>query len=228
MIDAIKIKATAEFGKYIPGKLWGYGWLLIMYSQQAKDKKRIIYSSYLEIICSVLGAILLFLLSLIFIDNILLNQYKLFIFGLCIIFCFSIHPKLLVFITNFVLKLLKKELFKIEITFTDVLTIVSLYSLNWFLFGFSFYLFINSFYSISINSFFYVLDSFILSSLAGFIALFAPAGLGVREGVLILAFKQIMPASIAGIISVASRLWLTLGEIFVFVILIIISKLFKK
>jgi uncharacterized membrane protein YbhN (UPF0104 family) len=46
----------------------------------------------------------------------------------------------------------------------------------------------------------------------GLIAVFAPAGLGVREGTLVYLLTYIVPAPIAVILSVATRLWMTLVE----------------
>ena len=53
------------------------------------------------------------------------------------------------------------------------------------------------------------------SYLAGYLALFAPGGVGVREAVLVLAMPRfgLMPAPDAAIVAIASRLWLTVLEI---------------
>ncbi len=53
------------------------------------------------------------------------------------------------------------------------------------------------------------------SYLAGYLALFAPGGVGVREAVLVLAMPRFQLASVAdaAVIAVASRLWLTVLEI---------------
>jgi hypothetical protein len=53
------------------------------------------------------------------------------------------------------------------------------------------------------------------SYLAGYLALFAPGGIGVREAVLVLAMPrfQLASAADAAVIAVASRLWLTALEV---------------
>jgi hypothetical protein len=53
------------------------------------------------------------------------------------------------------------------------------------------------------------------SYLAGYLALFAPGGVGVREAVLVLAMPrfQLASAADAAVIAVASRLWLTVLEV---------------
>jgi uncharacterized membrane protein YbhN (UPF0104 family) len=52
-----------------------------------------------------------------------------------------------------------------------------------------------------------------ISSTLGLIAIFAPSGLGVREGVLVYLLSLMMPPPIAVIISILTRIWMTLIEI---------------
>ena len=53
------------------------------------------------------------------------------------------------------------------------------------------------------------------SYLAGYLALFAPGGVGVREAALVLAMPrfQLASATDAAVIAITSRLWLTVLEI---------------
>jgi len=59
-------------------------------------------------------------------------------------------------------------------------------------------------------------------------AIFVPAGLGVRESVMIVALAEIMLKSLSGIIAILSRLWLTASEIFVFFIVFSIDLILKN
>jgi len=52
-----------------------------------------------------------------------------------------------------------------------------------------------------------------ISSTLGLIAIFAPSGLGVREGVLVYLLSFMMATPVAVIISILTRLWMTLIEI---------------
>lgn len=56
---------------------------------------------------------------------------------------------------------------------------------------------------------------FVGSYLIGFMALFAPGGIGIREGAMTLALKQsgLAVGSVAALLVLASRLWLTVLEI---------------
>jgi uncharacterized membrane protein YbhN (UPF0104 family) len=48
---------------------------------------------------------------------------------------------------------------------------------------------------------------------AGFLALLTPAGLGVREGVLVVALAPVLPAGPALVVALVSRLWMMLVEL---------------
>ena len=69
----------------------------------------------------------------------------------------------------------------------------------------------------------YVGGIFGLSAIIGILSLFAPSGIGVREGVLIAGLLLIMPEEYAVIISIVSRLWVTVAEL-VLILLAFISE----
>jgi hypothetical protein len=52
----------------------------------------------------------------------------------------------------------------------------------------------------------------------GFLAIFTPGGIGVREGVLVFLLSSIFPLPVSTLISLLSRLWMTLGEVLCFFI----------
>ncbi len=85
--------------------------------------------------------------------------------------------------------------------------------MNWILFGIALYVLIRSFYALDAGSILYLAGAFSFSSIVGILALFAPSGLGVREGILAVFLNRIMPTSIALVVSVVSRLWLTVAEL---------------
>ena len=65
------------------------------------------------------------------------------------------------------------------------------------------------------------------SSILGLVILFARGGLGVREGVLVYLLALMMPGSIAVVLSILTRLWMTFIEIGLIGVIYLISQ-FKK
>jgi uncharacterized membrane protein YbhN (UPF0104 family) len=83
----------------------------------------------------------------------------------------------------------------------------------WGIGGFGFYLFVDSVYPLALRYSLFVAGAVAFSSTLGLIALFAPSGLGVREGALVYLLGFIMPTPVAVILSILTRIWMTLIEI---------------
>lgn len=85
----------------------------------------------------------------------------------------------------------------------------------WLLYGLAFQLFVAGVLGSAPGAYPSYLAAFTGSYLLGYIALFAPGGLGVREGALVIALRRLGlgVAGGGGIIAVASRLWLTVLEV---------------
>jgi len=52
-----------------------------------------------------------------------------------------------------------------------------------------------------------------MAGVAGLLAIFAPAGLGVREGVLMIILPGVIGTEAAIVVSLASRIWFTAAEL---------------
>ena len=66
-----------------------------------------------------------------------------------------------------------------------------------------------------------------LSCIIGILAVFAPSGLGVREGIMLLGLGLVMPKEYAVIISIISRLWQTVAELILIAIAFIVNKIME-
>lgn len=113
-------------------------------------------------------------------------------------------------------KIIKKQIEIPSIRFVDTLKILPWYFLDWVLWSMAFYFLLRGIESEHVG----ILASlaFPLSGTVGTIAVFAPAGIGVREGVLVgyLVSAGMNPKE-ATTVSVVARLWFLVGEVFYFV-----------
>lgn len=87
--------------------------------------------------------------------------------------------------------------------------------LAWILYGIAFRIFVAGILGSAPGRTTSYIAAFTGSYLAGYIVLFAPGGIGVREGSLIVALGRfgLAQAGAAGVISLTSRLWLTILEV---------------
>jgi len=212
--EIFRIHFLSNFGKYIPGKVWLFLIRLKLGKKIGLSKKIVLVSSVLEI---ALGLTALGLISVFFLNHISLNQQYFFanLILLAIALIFILYPKLFYSVLNYLLGLVKKEKIakEFQLKSSHLLILISVALISWFFWGLSFYFFTQALIIIPINKVFNLIGIFIVSYLIGFLALFAPNGLAVREGVQIYFLSSFLPLEIAILISLAYRIWITLNEL---------------
>jgi glycosyltransferase 2 family protein len=87
---------------------------------------------------------------------------------------------------------------------------LALYLLNWIAYGFAFLLFVRGL-GLAAGSL-QLVSAFAGSYLMGYVAVFAPAGLGVREGFMIAFLQPALGAAAVGV-AILARVWITLAEL---------------
>jgi len=226
---AIQVSIYSWFGRYLPGKAWMFLGRIYLCQKQGLSKKILTISVIYEIILSVASA---FLFALIFLGisfGMKLSQFY-FIPLIAILAGFIlVHPNLFYLIFNFILrKFNKPEVPQTNfLSYRRIIEIVSYYFLAHFLNGVAFFFLIKSIANLTFYDIMWIIGVFILAATLGMVAVFAPSGLGVREGVLVLFLQLCFPLSIAVFISLIARIWATLGEIIIFIGIYLYSK-FKK
>ena len=88
---------------------------------------------------------------------------------------------------------------------------LTLYVVNWGIYAAAFWLLYLSFGEW--RTFLQVGPAFAAAYVAGYIAVFAPAGAGIREGVLVVLLQPIMAREAAVVLAVIARLWTTAIEL---------------
>lgn len=117
---------------------------------------------------------------------------------------------------------------EIPITYGQMIRVVLLFIGNWIIVGVGFYMLTCSIYAVPLSELLYAAGIFGLSCIIGILAVFAPSGLGVREGILVLGLGLIMPEEYAVIISIVSRLWMTVSELALIGIAFIVNKVRQR
>lgn len=217
-IPAVRGYVLSFLPRYIPGTVWGY----VSRSVWLKNEFGIDYSlanigSILEVLTIIFGNIIVVAIGgtsdLPLNQRIILISVSLLmpiIFGLVIWYVINYKQKsILVFKIN-----LKK------LRLLNWITSVCLCSGTWIIFGTSLAVLYKSvfpeFDSLSLSSIFHLAASYNLSWLVGFLILFIPSGLGIREFMLANQLAVLSPdhPELASAIAVLFRLIVTLAEIF--------------
>lgn len=200
-------------GKYIPGKVFMLAARLTYYKEEDAPLSKVTVCFFIENVCTLLGAGMLFILSLFFFPNELLGSYRWLTILLIAAFFVIIHPKIINIILKVIGKIFKKDL-EIPMKYPQILKVVLMFIGNWLIVGFGFFMLVRSVNpAVGWNEMLFCAGVYGISAIMGILAIFAPSGLGVREGIIMAGLMLIMPESDAAVISVVSRLWQTVAEL---------------
>jgi uncharacterized membrane protein YbhN (UPF0104 family) len=87
------------------------------------------------------------------------------------------------------------------------------YGVYWAVTGLAFAALVASLYPLAPSDVPLVMAAYAAAYAAGFLAILTPAGLGVREGVLVVALAPVLPAGPALVVALLSRVWMMLVEL---------------
>jgi glycosyltransferase 2 family protein len=94
-----------------------------------------------------------------------------------------------------------------------VVWLVAGYAAYWAVTGLAFAALVAALHPLAAGDVPLVVAAYAAAYAAGFLALLTPAGLGVREGVLVVALAPVLPAGPALVVALVSRVWMMLVEL---------------
>jgi glycosyltransferase 2 family protein len=209
--------ALLGLGKYLPGKIWGAVARGSRMSQQGISTAKTTVATYLEQVLLVHAGLVLtgILTAVVFQTPAAWSIGLLSILSVIIVARY--HNLLL---TRLLGKLSKFGYFKsvadVPVTSFPYTRYLAAYGVIWLLAGFVFAGLFAAFLQREVLSFELLLALVLASTagiIAGFLALFAPGGIGVREAVSIAALTPFMTLSDAVAITILSRIWLVATDL---------------
>jgi len=203
---AFQITVLSNLGKYLPGKVWSVLGMFYLLNREG-------YSTSSALACSILHQAFTLIAGTIFIFAVLgreiFRDMSFLPLVLGIIFIVSIlHPALFSRLLNWGLRIFKRKPILIKLSHTKALCLLIFYILAWIIYGAAFWCLLHAL-GVQPGPFWNTVASFGAAYLLGFLALFAPGGLGVREGVLSVLLAATLGPGLAALIAVAARLWMT-------------------
>ncbi|MEO0078465.1 MAG: lysylphosphatidylglycerol synthase domain-containing protein [candidate division WOR-3 bacterium] len=209
---AIAVMSVTQLGKYVPGKLWfTLGRMSLLKSDSIPEAKTMV-SVVVEIVLSLLAALVLLGCAVILTPRALVPDALYLAFLLVPVCVIVVYPRVLNRVLAYALRRLKQPIFELRLTYRQLLAITGLYLADWTLQGVGSFILLNSFYPLPITRLPVVLGGYAISWMVGFLALVAPAGLGIREGIFTLILKIVMPGPVAIIFTLLTRVWMTVSE----------------
>ena len=215
----ISIFLFSIFGRYIPGGIWAALGRVYLCRLEGVPDSRSSMSILLEQAYPVISACLVFVISLLFWNDAgPLARMSPLLLTLPLLILF-LHPKPFLRIINPVLRWYGKGPVNISLSFRNMLVLTGYYAFSWLIGGIAFYAFVRAFYQLELSSIPVIIGIYAFSFTAGYLAFLAPAGLGVREGILTVLLSLFIPTPIAIGVALLSRLWLVGVELIILLML---------
>jgi len=207
--QACWIWMASSISRYLPGGLWPYASRIAMAHNAGVKTGTTALSLVLETILLAVSALVVSLPALLGLAGEHFSPIVAaagIVLGLCIL-----HPRVLS-VGSHLPGRAGRMLAEIQpVPYLKMLFLFSYYLVFWFLFGAAFTLFAHSL-GIAIAPM-QAASVFALAFFLGFIAIFSPGGLGVREGALYFLLAPHIGSAAALTLSISSRLWMMGGEL---------------
>jgi len=202
----------SQLGKYVPGKVTLLLLRLDVYREY--PKRTITIATFVEMIASMASWCLIAASFFVFLPPEIPNYIRYTGIGMFVILIASLNPKLLKPSANWVLRLFGRECIDEIPSFGIMLRFIAVYIVGGLLQGLVLYFALNSFSSVPFQYYPAITSAYLCAVLIGIAAIFAPGGIGVREGILFLALPMVAPKSAVLASVITTRLVFTFVEVF--------------
>jgi uncharacterized membrane protein YbhN (UPF0104 family) len=226
--DAFRFAFYANPAKYIPGGVWNMVGRVVLCEREGIAPAKTSLSLMLELGYQIPAAWLVGLLAL----PALLGrspQALWAITALIILIPIGLHPRLLNTVLTLGERLSKRPLPRISGSYRFALTMVGFYAVVWLVTGLGFAALAQALSPtpLSLLQVGLLVGGFSFAWTVGVFSIFAPSGLGVREGALALLLAPYFPPAWPLGVALAARLWLMSGEAIAFLAAIALGRLKK-
>jgi len=210
--ELIYVYAKAWMGRYIPGTApWILGKIYFA-SQHGVSKSKLAVSSLLEGGLQIV-TMLVFSLALLAFDHrldVLGSGFKWLMLSVAFVGIVTITPPIYNRIVGLAYKLMRHKPISPDDLATNktILQGASLYLVDALIAGLSLFFVAKGVYpALGYDNIAFAMGAASLAGAASMLAIFAPSGLGVREGIQLVLFSLIMPTELALAVTIITRLW---------------------
>jgi len=198
------IWAFSELKRYIPGNIWSILARGTSSLETGLGKKEVTNSLIIEIELIVAACYVLSLPFIFYFSWGILFNLLFLLFGVILVLLFSFGNRI---------KIDKLSFLFSGTNSSSNIQVFLIYLVTFFMFGLGTYFAIISLSYLDPNLIWVVVSLSIFSLLAGYLSLITPMGLGVREGIMTFYLSRFINTSLAGLVSIFSRIVLILSEI---------------
>ena len=218
-LPAIRIWTIANLGRYIPGKVWSVGALGVLAQREGVSPTAAAGSAIIGTLLNIGAGFGVVAVSSSQILNSVSNgngvRFGSFAITILLVIGVVAAPWILPPVSNWVAAKLRRDLPERHLAAPTLWAAVTINLFSWFGYGAAFMLFSKACLPTIGGGLLEFVGIWTASYLVGYIAFFAPGGIGAREGAMVAAFVALGLTSQADawMLALASRLWLTVLEL---------------
>jgi len=225
---AVSVVWISLLGKYIPGKVAVVGsavYILKDYGVKVTDSTiALVIVNLLTIAAALILSLPLFFSSIA--NQMAISSWLFFPF-LIFMIVISFFPQVIIVPVNFIVKRMGHPALEISFSFRQILLFFVIVIIQCCCIGISAWCTIRAFIPIEISALPFVISVSSFAGVIGFLVLFSPAGLGVREGIYLLALSSLTGPEAAALAAVILRVMQTVADMLAGVLGAFILKLKK-
>jgi len=223
--SAARIWSLSQLGKYLPGKA---GLILLRLDAYPPDaKKGVLMATGVETVAALSSACLWVLIAMAFLPTLIPPYVRYAAVAGIILFFFILYPPVLKKSANGVLKLLGRAPIELIPSYKLMLSMVMANMLIGLPYGLGLFFAFQALHEISWTYFLTIVGAFYVADVVSIAAFFAPAGIGVREGVIFLILPAFIPKEVVILAALLIRLMSVIIEISLAAAIVLIGKVFS-
>jgi len=210
--DSVRIYMVSNLGRYIPGKLWQIAGMALLARARGVPAPVATAAAVVGQAVALAGATLIGLLVMLSGSTVLAGWTGWMVGGAALVTALVTIPAFFRPLLRLWLRLVPGDgPQEVPVGAFEGLRWLTLYTLNWGGYAVAFWLLVRGLFQA--GELLLVGPAFAAAYVLGYLALFAPAGIGVREGFLVAFLAPSLGGSGAALAAVASRVWTTVIEV---------------
>ena len=203
----------AQIARYIPGGVWDVAGRLVLGHEAGVDKRRMSASVGMEMGLQVLSASLFLLVALIIGADATVRAYLPYVLIIIAISLVMLTPPVFSALVNWGLKLLRRPPLVLDISYGNILLLFLMRVFAHGLEGLAYFLFARGLSPIPWSAAPLMISAYVGAWLIGYLAIFVPTGIGVREGALVLLLGPTFPFGLVSVSAYGYRVWIAIRDL---------------
>ncbi len=212
--SAYLVVRRAELSRYVPGTIWQYISRVYLAGRYGVPAAVCMAATFLETVLLILASLGPAMWNLETLLPDLARFQRILLVAIPVGAAVLVHPRVLNLWARVLSRALKQPYREMKVPWSTIALLWAIYLGVWVLHGLGAGVFVKGVMAIPLDRVPVMASYYALAWLVAMVSVIAPAGMGIRDGVLGLLLSQLMPVGVAFTVAVAVRLWMTVLELF--------------